>query len=150
MKPTVADILDERHTHALDAWVAEYVLGYRWQIYPWSHGKNRKRYLAGPGDQVPGAQLARGDEPQVGTEHYRTTFLWTHDIGHAWQVIEAVRKWPEERQLRFLSALTMQNEGSAHPLAWLAFSARFPAVALCRAALVASVGCNAPVSANVE
>ena len=148
MKPTVADILDERHTHVLDEWVAEYVLGYRWDIYPWSHGNNRKGYLARPGDQVPGAQLARGDEPTV--PHNPHEFQWTRSMGHAWEVIEAVRKWPEERRLRFLSALTMQNESSDHPLAWLAFNSRFPAQALCRAALIASVGCNARDNAGVQ
>jgi hypothetical protein len=37
------------------------------------------------------------------------------------------------------TGLTLQNESSDHPLAWLKFSARSPAQALCRVALIASV-----------
>ena len=140
MKPTPAEILDDANKHHLNSWVAEYVMGYRWQIYPWSKGKRPQRHLACPGDQSSlGAQLARGDEPEVDAGAYRYHYLWTNDIGHAWAVIEAVKKWTEERQLRFLSALTMQNESSQHPLAWLTFSCDTPAVALCRAAVIASV-----------
>jgi hypothetical protein len=127
----------QRLDRQLDEWVAEYVLGYRWLIYPWSHGKVRKRYLACPGDQGTGAQLARGDEPALPLDPH--AFQWSRNMAHGWEVIEAVRKWPEQRQMRFLSALTMQNESSDHPLAWLTFSARCPAQALCRAALIASV-----------
>jgi len=66
-------------------------------------------------------------------------FAWTIDMGHAWPVIEMVRLWPSERRLRFLSGLAMQHGGPEHPLEWLAFGCREPAVAVCRAALIASI-----------
>jgi hypothetical protein len=137
VKPAVADILDEHCSHMLDEWVAEHVLGYRWLIFPWSPTNNRKRYLACPGDQHAGSEAARGDEPPV--PHDPHTFQWSRNMSHGWEVVEAVRRWPTERQLRFLSGLTMQNESSDHPLAWLAFRSPFPARALCRAALIASL-----------
>jgi hypothetical protein len=134
MKPTVVQVLNEASAVQLDYWVAEYVLGYRCLLYPWSRSK---RYLASPGDQELFKQPARGDEPVIDSMALR--LQWSHDMGHAWEVIESVRKWPEGRQMRFLSAITMQNETSLHPLAWLAFVAKAPATALCKAAVIASV-----------
>jgi hypothetical protein len=55
---------------------------------------------------------------------------------YAWEIVEAVAR---AASAALLSALTMQNESSDHPLAWLTFSARFPAQALCRAAVIASL-----------
>ncbi len=134
MLPTTAAILDDARKHELDAWVAEHVLGYRWLISPWS--KSRKRYLAPPSDHKFGTP-ARGDEPALLHDH--TRFTWTRDMGHAWEVIEAVRAWPPEGQMRFLTGLAMQHNGSEHPLEWLAFVCPEPALALCRAALIASL-----------
>src|ERR1043166_2073345 len=135
-RPTVAAILDGEHDHLLNEWVAEYVLGFRWLIDPWSKSKTPKRYLAPPSDHMGGVP-ARGDEPTVVHDKHR--FIWSDSIGHAWAVIDAVRRWPEERQIRFMSALTMQHDGSEHPLVWLTLRCPLPARAVCRAALIASM-----------
>jgi hypothetical protein len=134
MMPTPAAVLDDGQRHELNAWVAEHVLGWRWLISPWS--KTRKRYLAPPSDHTFGTP-AQGNEPAL--PHDPIRFAWTLDMGHAWPVIETVRSWPTERRLRFLSALAMQYGGPDHPLEWLAFQCREPAIAVCRAALIAGI-----------
>ena len=132
--PTQPAVLDDAQGHQLNEWVAEYVLGWRWLLSPWS--RNRRRYLAPPSDHKFGTP-AREDEPAI--PHDPIRFAWTIDMGHAWPVIETVRSWPVERRLRFLSALAMQYGGPDHPLEWLAFNCREPAIAVCRAALIASI-----------
>jgi hypothetical protein len=135
MAPSTSAVLDDTERHQLDEWVAQFVLGWRWLISPWS--KNHRRYLAPPSDHEFGTP-ALGTEPAVPLDPIR--FAWTRDMGHAWPVIEAVGKWPPEQQLRFLSGLAMQyGGGPEHPLEWLAFSCREPALAVCRAALIASI-----------
>lgn len=131
---TSTEILDDSKRHVLNTWVAEYVLGWRWLVDPWS--KSLRRYLAPPSDHKFGTP-AKGDEPARHEDS--PNYMWTHDIGHAWPVVEAVRRWPPTRQLQFLSGLAMQHDGSDDPLAWLIFVCREPALAICRAALLASI-----------
>src|SRR4029077_16563476 len=104
---TPTEILDDSKRHVLNTWVAEYVLGWRWLVDPWS--KSLRRSLAPPSDHTFGTP-ATGDEPVRPGD--APSYMWIHDIGHAWPVVEAVRRGPPPRQLRFLSGLAMQHHGS--------------------------------------
>jgi hypothetical protein len=132
--PTPADILSDQNLHALDYWVAEHVLGWRWFRDP--RTKVPRRYLGDPTKEGL-VSPARGDEPLVPRDPYR--FRWSLDLGKAWAVLARVKEWPPDRRLRFLSGLAMQHDGSEDPLEWLVFGCTDPARAICRAALLASL-----------
>ncbi len=133
---TRTEILDDGRRHALDPWIAEHVLGWRWMLEPRSGHK--KRFLAPPGDYI-FAKPATGGEP-VDRDIDRSRARWTEDMSHAWEVVEAVRKWPADARQRFVIAVAFQSPPGttmADATAWLLFGAENAPLVICRAALLA-------------